>query len=343
MRNNDFIPEEEEQAYQQILAALRSSPSRHVPIAAEEQAQIITRVRVRLALAKSLSLSPDASTLPSQPQFTPHPPTRQARKPRYQAAHLLAALVVLGLILGSWALFKAYRFSSSSTPVTGPGPVATTQAGGLEASLHVLIGGPYFLSELLPVDVSLTNHTTKTLVLGGTNAPATLCFKSALMVQIMGGGDPSYTLPNLDIACALPAIATEVKPGQTMMIHQYVPLTKSGEIALTMQEPTVDAFNGHWPTIHMQVSPQIPPGRTLSLQKQPGEIVINAPAGTQPHLLYMQNIDCPPYYGSPETRDGWTPLAGTILREPTCPAPHPHWSYIVSAPGYAIASGSLDG
>jgi hypothetical protein len=35
----------------------------------------------------------------------------------------------------------------------------------------------------------------------------------------------------------------------------------------------------------------------------------------------------------------WTPLASTVLVEPTCPGVHPQWAYLVSAPGYAIVSG----
>ena len=52
---NDLVPEEGEQEYSQLLAVLRSSTQKRVPIAASEQAQIIARVRERLALAAPAS------------------------------------------------------------------------------------------------------------------------------------------------------------------------------------------------------------------------------------------------------------------------------------------------
>jgi hypothetical protein len=207
--------------------------------------------------------------------------------------------------------------------------------------MHVLIGGPYFLSELLPIDVSLTNHTHQPVVLEGINRTADLCFSSALMVQVIAGGNPSFTFPKLDVACTQPAFATEVKPGQTITIHQYVPLTRSREVTLTMGPSSYhlsDPLNGHWPTVHIQVNPQVPQDRALSLQNQQRQVMIDMPAGAKAHLLYMQTITCENYFGSINIQ--WTPLLTNVLDEPTCLTAHPHWKYIVSAPGYAIVAGS---
>jgi hypothetical protein len=344
--SDDLVPEEGKQEYHQLLAVLRSSSQRSVPITAGEQTQIITRVQERLTRATSASTLPDdVGVLSPRRWFTPHTPTRQARKSTRFVTDLLAGLVVIGLILGSLALFKAYPFSNG-TPVppsaSGAGPTAQTQVGGLEASMRVLIGGPYFLSELLPVDVSLTNHTQRPVVLDGIDRTATLCFSSALLVQVTEGGDPSFSFPKLDVACTQPGFATEVKPGQTLTIRQYVPLTKSGAVTLAMKggtiEHTASPLDGHWPTVHMQVNPQVPQDRALSLRNQKRQVMIEMPAGAKAHLLYMQTISCESYVDSRGAQ--WMPLSTNVLDEPTCPTPHPHWEYIVSAPGYSIVSGS---
>ncbi|EFH89598.1 hypothetical protein Krac_11163 [Ktedonobacter racemifer DSM 44963] len=342
--NDDLVPEERAEEYHQLLTAFRSSSQRRVPITAGEQIQILARVRERLAQATSASTLSDVSTFTPQSPFVVHMPTKHVRKSMRFASNLLVAVVVVGLILGSWALFGAYPFSkgtSASRIVSGSGPAAQTQASGLQASMHVLISGPYFLSELLPVDVSLTNHTHQTVALEGINRTADLCFSSALMVQVTAGSNPSFTFPRLEVGCTNPAFVTEVKPGQTITIHQYVPLTRSREVTLTMGLSSLhlpDPLKGHWPIVHMQVNPQVPQDRALSLQQQQKQVMISIPAGAKAHLLYMQTINCESYFDS--GGDHWMPLSTTVLYEPTCPTKRPHWEYIVSAPGYSIVSGN---
>lgn len=348
---SDLVPEEGEQAYDQLLAMLRSSSERRVPIGASDQAQIVAQVRERLTRATSASSLPDVGVLTPHHPPVPHFPGRQARPSVRFAANLLAALVVIGLILGSWALFRAYPFSSGtpiSTTVAGLEPSAQAQVDGLEASMRVLIRGPYFLSELLPIDVSFTNHTQRPAGLDGSlrivnNSIANPCFPSSLLVQVTKGDNPSYLFPTPDFACALPYIVTEIEPGQTITTHQYVPLTKSGEVTLTRGMPLSsrpsNPLDGHWPIVHLQVqvNPQVPQDRALSLLKQQGQVRISVPAGANAHLLYIQGITCDGYnlgFGQ------WTPLSGNVLHEPACPAAHRHWTYVVSAPGYAIVSGS---
>lgn len=341
---DDLVPEEKAQEYHRLLTAFRSASPRRVSITAEEQMQILARVRERLAQATSTSTLPDVSTVVPQRPFVAHIPMTHARKSTRFVSNLLVAVVVVGLILGSWALFGVHPFPNgtpASPIVSGSGPVAQTQASGLQASMHVLINGPYFLSELLPVDVSLTNHTHQTVVLEGINRTADLCFSSTLMVQVTAGSNPSFTFPKLEVVCAAPALATEIKPGQTITIHQYIPLTKSREVTLTMGPSSrhlSDPLDGRWPTVHLQVNPQVPQDRALSLQQQQRQVIINLPAGAKAHLLYMQTITCESYYDS--RGDHWAPLPITVLYEPACPTTHPHWKYIVSAPGYSIVSGS---
>lgn len=350
--SDDLVPEEGKQAYNQLLSILRSSSQRRVPIAAREQAQIVAQVQERLAQAASSTTLSEVGVFTPPREFGPRTPTRQTNKPARLATNLLAALVVAGLILGSWTLFKAYlpsKGAPASSSVSRPGPVAQTQVEGLEASMRVLIGGPYFLSELLPIDVSFTNHTPRSVGLDGTfrivnNSVAGACFPSALLVQVTQGNNPSYLFPQLEVACTQPYVVTEVAPGQMITIHQYVPLIKSGEITLARgvspSDHTGNPSNRQWPTVHIQVqvSSQIPQERALSLLNQGGQVMIGVPAGAQAHLLYMQGITCDGYsLGGPSQ---WTPLSTNVLHQPACPTAHRHWTYIVSAPGYAIASGS---
>jgi hypothetical protein len=352
--SDDLVPEEGEQEYRQLLAMLRSSSHRRVPIAAREQAQIVTQVRERLARATSTSTLPDVGAFTPRSQFVPHLPPRQARTSTRFVNNLLAALVLIGLILGSWVLFRAYPSSSHRTPVStvssGLGPVAQTQVDGLETSMQVLMSGPYFLSELLPVDVSFTNHTQKPVGLDGSlkienKSIANACFPPALLVQVTQGGEPSYLFPRLDAGCTQPYIVTEVEPGQTITIYQYVPLTRSEGVTLTRgQVPpnyTGDPLDRQWPTVHlhMQVNPQVPQDRALSLRSQGTQVMISVPAGAKPQLLSMQSITCDGY-GGPGNPGQWTPLSTNVLHEPTCPTAHRHWTYVVSAPGYAIILGS---
>lgn len=139
---------------------------------------------------------------------------------------------------------------------------------------------------------------------------------------------------------------TRVQPGQTLTIHHYVPLTRSGAVTLTMHSDAADTpmpfapLKGHWPTVQILVQPQVPQDRALAFQQQQGKVIIELPAGAQTHLLEMQSISCDQYLASGDLR--WTTLSTNVLEEPTCPAAHPHWEYVVSAPGYSIVPGSQE-
>src|SRR5579859_5977952 len=79
--SDDLVPEEGEPEYSQLLAVLRPSPHKRVPIAASEQAQIIARVRERLELAVPASALPDTGTLTPQLHLRPTAYQRGRREP----------------------------------------------------------------------------------------------------------------------------------------------------------------------------------------------------------------------------------------------------------------------
>jgi hypothetical protein len=79
------------------------------------------------------------------------------------------------------------RPSKTARPVRAPTTVRV-EASGLEMSMSIT-PGPYFLSEVLVADMTLTNHTNTTFMLREG-----LCYP-ALRLKQTGGKSPHYTLP----------------------------------------------------------------------------------------------------------------------------------------------------
>src|SRR5689334_14833793 len=104
----------------------------------------------------------------------------------------------------------------TTPPIGVTGPTAHAQLNGLQASIHVVTQGPYFLSELVALDFELTNQTGKPFALDGASKPDSHCSSAALNAQITAGANPTYTLPQLEIACLLPQFMTTLAPGQTL-------------------------------------------------------------------------------------------------------------------------------
>jgi hypothetical protein len=274
--------------------------------------------------------------------------------------NLVAAILVFLVITGAAFLLFSHRVDNlyGGIPTGGPdGPIKTpvtvqSQAGGLEASLRIT-SGPYFLSELLGVDVTLTNHSNKSFLLQGFATDINYC-NGVFSVTAASGGEPHYSFP-VDIGfMSCPFAQTELDAGKTLIVQGYVPLTKSGQVTITPEarfltvtkdrygnEVTTtgsSSLNGHWPVIHINVNAKIPVDRTLSLQQQGSQITIDAPASIQSHLVYFYSVGC---VGELGTNGKWTPVATHTLQEPGCSGANKHWSFAVSAPGYAIVSGEI--
>ncbi len=345
---DDMIPEEREERYKQLITLLRRGLREPAAISSPEQSQIIARVRERLTQADDLASRPEAVPVqqPGQTGSRPRARTSSQRGRMLRFVNGLAAVLVVGMLVGaSLLLFRSSLHQRAARPpIDSTGPTARAQANGMEASLHLVTTGPYFLSELLSVDVSLTNHTRMTVELLGRNKADSVCFSSALNAQVTGGGSPTYTLPRLVFGCLQPLYITWLAPSQTLTIHYYLPLTKSGEVTITMgpmRDPHLASpLDGHWPSLHIHVDAQVPSKRMLSLHTQGAQVMIQAPPAARVHLLHRESITCD-QYGDGSHAD-WTPLATTVLSQPVCPTAHKHWVYIVSAPGYAIVAGSRD-
>ncbi len=345
---DDMIPEEREEQYKQLITLLRRGLREPAAISSPEQSQIIARVRERLTQADDLASRPEAMPVqqPGQTGSRPRARTSSQRGRMLRFVNGLAAVLVVSMLVGaSLLLFRSSLHQRAARPPTdSTGPTVHTQANGMEASLHLVTTGPYFLSELLSADVSLTNHTRMTVELLGRNKADSVCFSSALNAQVTGGGAPAYTLPRLAVECAQPLYITGLAPGHTLTMHYYLPVTKSGEVTITMGPMRVphlaSPLDGHWPSLRIRVDAQVPSKRMLSLHAQGAQVMIQAPPAARTHLLYRESITCD-QYGDGSHAD-WTPLATTVLSQPVCPTAHKHWVYIVSAPGYAIVAGSRD-
>jgi len=106
--HDDLVPEERDQAYNQLLALLRSSSQKRVPIEATEQAQIIARVWERL-VQTDLGASLNGNLPVPQPgvlDSSPHQAESPAGKPRHdrrrlRSMALLAAAVIVAVLLGT--------------------------------------------------------------------------------------------------------------------------------------------------------------------------------------------------------------------------------------------------
>jgi hypothetical protein len=346
---DERIPEEREEQHKQLIALLRRGLREPVAISSPEQSQIIARVRERLTQADEFASRPQETPAqqPGQTRSRPVARTSAQKRRTLRLVNGLAVVLVVSILVGaSLLLFRSSPHQHATRPpVDSTGPTARTQVNGLQASIHLVTQGPYFLSELVSVDVSLTNHTHMTVQLDGTNKANSASFSSALNAQVTGGSPPSYTLPGFAVGCLQPQYVILLAPSQTLTIHHYLPVTKSGEVTITMGPQrglpqVVDPLDGHWPSLHIRVDPQVPSDRMLSLHAQGEQVMIQAPPTARAHLLYRESITCDQYGNASHAE--WTPLATTILSQPVCPTAHKHWEYIVSAPGYAIVAGKRD-
>ncbi len=271
----------------------------------------------------------------------------------------IAAVLVIAAIIGiSLLLFRSHQPSADGSPVGAVGTPVTAhvQAGGLEFSMRIT-PGPYFLSELFVADLSLTNHTQKTFTLEGSSV-AGGC-GAALFLDMTGGSAPDYTLP-VDDVHSCPLLQTQLKPGETLTIHQFSALSSSGDIRLTpganflhtqvgpdgTRSTTfgTSPLDGHWPSLKIHVASRVPSDRKLSLQQEGTQVQISAPASARSHLYYIYNVTCDAFQGGTvgTGNSAWEPISTTILHQPDCGDygnQTIRWSYAVSAPGYAIASG----
>ena len=329
----------------------------------------------------------DARTLPlssMERDASMPPPARPSTHRRRSVAlgqALVAALIIAALLGSTLLLLRSRVPSPESNPKPTPsiGPIGTpvkveSQAGGLDMTMQIT-PGPYFLSEMLEADLTLTNHSQSTYWLEGTwdNPPGIpddhchLPFK----VVMSGGGSMDDTQLEHNLTAAISCYGTpgttQVLPNQTLSISQYLALTSSGHVTLQVQGAfqtatlgqdgvihivsTSGPLDGHWPSLRIPVQAQIPAQRLITLHAQPSQVVVDAPAAARGRLLYLSAYDCVDRNSSQHGGGGyWIKLPETVIEKPQCGYSvmngtptydtFVRWVYVVGAPGYSIVSGT---
>lgn len=246
--------------------------------------------------------------------------------------------------------------TSGAADLTAGGPSARTDAGGLTMTLR-LSPGPYFLSELVAVRLTLANRTQAPVTLQG--APMANDCSQALGAALTG--DPPHYAPPTVGFVSCPLISSVLHPGQVWTIDTLLPLSSSGSVTLTAHASFVVSatgpggasyetgsdgpFAGRWPALHIAVASAIPAGHAIVLRPtaatNPHQVSIST-SGTAPTRFYaISDIVCSDGgQGFSERPDlTWRPVSGTTLTQPSCSGTSPVWTYSVGAPGFAIASG----
>lgn len=291
-------------------------------------------------------------------------------------AQTLVAALVIAVLLGTILLLLRSGFPSTSTgghPTSAPaiGPVGApvtvhTQAQGLEMTMRIT-PGPYFLNEMLAADLSITNHSHHTFILLGT--PDDPCH-SPLRITMTGGESP-YNRDLESNLAAMPCIgwpgSVQLQPTQTITMLQYAALTSSGHVILTAQTvfvktsvgrygktpiiPATSPLDGHWPSLRIMVQARVPSDRLLSLRRQGGQVIVNAPAAVRGQLIYVSFFYCITSAISDQHggADYWISLVMMAIQKPDCgytvifgtntPGKLVSWIYIIGVPGYAMVSG----
>jgi hypothetical protein len=370
---DDSIPEEIEIQHAALVSMLQQALPRPVQLTPDEQAKLIERASQRLLLteqavppAEGQAVQPAGAIDASPIKKSAVHPFVVRRGPRVaQFASMLAAVLVIAAIIGASLLLFTHRpqqigtLLPQGTPVgpVGKVTIASEEAGGLEASMEIT-GAPYFLSEILAVDLSLTNHSQTTFTLEGRSSVTySFCDVPALSVDSTGESAPFYTLPQMmAIPCPSPG-STQFKPGQTISLREYYVLSGSGHVKLTEGASFLSKggdshgntvitvghspLDGHWPTIQLNVNSHVPADRTLSFHMQGPRAFIDAPLAAQHHLLYEYNVSCQVAGGGGEIGEFiWQPIPGNEVSEPGCSGKDVKWIFAFGAPGFAIVSGN---
>lgn len=363
---DDMIPEEMNPKHKELLALLHHVYRKPAPVPSLEQQEIIKSVREDLLHLSESSAGEDvplqhsamkAAVRSSQPSL---PPIVHRRVRLLHLLNTLAAVLVIGAIIVASLLLFTHRPQLNGTQLARPISTPVTvhsQARGLEISMSIT-PGPYFLSEMLAADISLTNHTHTTFSVGVPFVESQCGYTPGI---VMNGGDAPYYVIPIATQHSCPGIYNRIslRPGQIITVHKYLPLTASGQVTLTTEVSllitTIDAhgnqistsasnpLNGHWPSIQINVHSVVPADRKLSFRREGPHIIVISPLGAQSHLVYLYGIWCQDSQNSGITSSGnygWEPLSTNEVNEPSCPARNLHWQVAFGSPGYAITSGS---
>lgn len=402
-RPDDLIPEEQDPRFEELNTLLQHANLNPVIVDPQERARVISRTSARL-FSTDLEIEDLPTTklnvlgsYPGKPNALIDKPKRRGRLLGLVSA-FAAVLVVVALIGSSLLLFGLWspfhQSGSGTAPPIGPvgSPVVvSTQVRGLEMTMKIT-PGPYFLGELLEVDISLTNHTQTTF-------QGDICHLIPKLIMIDGEGlrdtglERALTAINQNfgvkkfphgtsLASAFATIYAhnylppcniidltflrQLQPTKSIAITGYVVLTKSGHVTLAARAAFQRAIpgqngrvtlvsiasplDGHWPSLQIWVSTQVPPDRILSLHQQPTKAIVDVPLTVRSQLFYAFSFTCT--FGD----SGIGTIVGNEVgkyfltgHQPTFTLQRPgcnfssnkslNWNYVFGAIGYTVTAG----
>jgi len=278
-----------------------------------------------------------------------------------------SALVVVVLLTGECTLHPA----PASPSYQLNGPTSEVARGGLTMTLR-LASSPYFVGELLPAEVAISNHGEAVFPVEAVSSNA-LCTPAITLMASRPASPPApprrALTPDLSALHVgrCPRGVTQLHPGQTVTVHDLLlPLTASGATTLTAyarfltmhtgpdyQREIVAAPNpldGRWPSLQITVVPQAPAGRTIALQVMGTHASVQAPPPARTQLRYIFEVRCDALRGPSSTLISnylhvglvdWAPLPTPQLDQPGCPGKNSVWTFYVGAPGYRVAMGRV--
>jgi hypothetical protein len=129
----------------------------------------------------------------------------------------------------------------------------------------------------------------------------------------------TYDLPTSGIVSCPGGIST-LAPGQTWTVDQFLPLTASGQVTLTIGARffviatatdgarqltgSPGPFAHRWPALQLSVAPAVPAGHTISLQQinllLVHQVSVAAPTAALRELYYIENVTCQSGQGGTE-------------------------------------------
>jgi hypothetical protein len=368
---NDMLPEEQDPQFEELIALLRQADLNPPFIDPTQYAQIISQARARL-------FPTDYETSQTEMQelgpLSSKPKAQRAKHGRLvHLLNVIAAVLVVALLIGSTLLLFGPllrdRFVTTPSRDTFGAP---RKVGNLEMSLKIT-SGPYFLNELLEVDLMVINptHTLYSLAPKGPVDP--LCSQLLNIVTTDGGSPHAIDFqhywdpilgPSRNCSPLSPGIQTgfgiPVLAHQTITYKQYVQLTSSGHVTLTANLVSLRIYtqtgsgSGIFAgaledTLHLFVNPHTPSDRQLSMQEQNAQVVVSGPPAVNGHLFGRIGSVCPGPEGGKDIGGLGQPSGTTVIVKPdsnVCSANGPKplwWTYVVGAPGYALVSGRVNG
>lgn len=281
---------------------------------------------------------------------------------RQGADRVLVDVLVVSLLLGAPVFFFSGCSQSQEPSGDKPGTrqVISTQGGGLQLSA-TLPPGPYFLREMLGIDLSLTNHTQSPIYAGIPFASSPCGYYSGLVIT--SGNQPGYKLPvELGHDCPGNSSNVALQPGKSLTVHAYQPLLSSGLLTVTVQTrfytqttnasggavPSLDdPLHGNWPATQIQVGSTVPKDRQILLKQESSSVSVSGPKEAQSDLVYAYKLTCGSIAAGELTETGnysWDKPTSPSIRSPQdsyCAGKKITWTYVFAASGYALASGTF--